>query len=511
MLHKVYSAARHGLDMVGIIVEVNVANRGMSYFDIVGLPNKSIEESKLRVKTALLNIGVEFPVHRITINLAPADMPKEGSFYDLPIAAGILASIYNFKIPADALFFGELSLDGGLVRTRGIFAFSLYAAEKGFKHIFIPAGNVSEVYSDDVSVHAIENLGGLIVMLQDFDKYASQISLSQKLCIDIAEEKSPGLDMSYIYGQETAKRVLEISAAGSHNVLLIGPPGSGKSVLARSFMTIQPELSAKESVEVTKIHSMSTNGNFTGGIIKRRVLRSPHHTISYTGMLGGGINPKPGEITLAHRGVLFMDEFTQYSKYVIESLRQPMEDGFIKIVRGNSAFQFPCQFMLIAATNPCTCGYYGDDTHKCICTPSMLSAYKSKISGPVLDRFDMIIYVKNPEMSNVRLGHNNGKNVENSGDIRQRVTSASKIQQERFKASGIYNNSAMDAEELQKYCRLDTQEEAFLKKTGERLGLSMRGVSKILKVSRTIADLDHSINIRNCHIGEALQYRNYLS
>lgn len=506
MLTKIWSAANYGLEAVQIETEVNVAEKGFPGFTVVGLASKAIEESKERVKTAILNSDLEFPTAKITVNLAPADLPKEGACYDLPIAMGILASSGQIILPQDkAYFFGELSLDGSLRHSRGVFLLAILAKEKNVKKIFVPRLCANEAaVVEGIEVYPVDSLTKLIKHLEGKTlieplKYVE----SQELL----DENVVQFDFSEILGQESAKRALEIAAAGGHNIFLMGPPGSGKTMLSRALPGILPPLSEEESLEVTKIYSITGNIPPGGSLIRNRPFRSPHHTTSQVGLIGGGSNPRPGEISLAHRGVLFLDEFPEVSRMCLESLRQPLEDGDITISRAAGSVNFPCQFMLVAAANPCPCGYLGDEKKECKCNIHQIMNYQKKLSGPIMDRIDLHLNVPSVDVNKLMIGEN--KNLaEKSVNIRLRVIAARDIQKKRFEGvKRIYCNSDMRNKHLKEFAKLEDSANLLLKQAVNKFSLSARTYFRLIKVARTIADLSNSENIKDVHIAEALQYR----
>ena len=509
MLAKVTSAAVVGLDAVPITVEVDIAAMGLPSFTIVGLPDKSVEESKERVRAALKNTGADFPAKRITVNLAPADLPKEGPAFDLPIALGILIASEQLTPQdlSDAIFLGELSLDGSVRRIWGVLPCALLARDKNFKNFFIPQDNTQEAQVvDKINIYPVTNLKQL------FDHFATAHlpSVSQKRIVPakfqkqkFTSVKESDCDFENIRGQESAKRALEIAAAGSHNILLKGPPGAGKTLMARSFTMILPRLTFEESLEVTKIYSVANLLSSDQPIITIRPFRSPHHTTSHIGLIGGGNTPHPGEISLAHRGILFLDEFAEFPRHVLEALRQPMEDGEITISRAAGSVKFPSRFTLVAAANPCPCGFFGDETRPCTCMPHMITRYQKRISGPILDRID--IHISVPAVKVEKL---TGKfQSEPSSTIQKRVQRARDIQLKRFKGLKITSNSEMNNKQLKQFCNLDEQSILLLKQAISKLNLSARAFHRVIKIARTIADLEGSDKIKSNHIAEALQYR----
>lgn len=501
MLAKVISAAVVGLDAVPITVEVDIASQGLPSFTIVGLPDKAVEESKERVRAALKNSGADIPPKRITVNLAPADLPKEGPAYDLPIALGILIASEQLKTTVDdSIFLGELSLDGSLNRIWGVLPSTLMARDKKFKNIFVPPQNSEEAGAvDKINIISPKNLRQL------FDHFATDAKITplkfkKQIFKNIIDED---YDFENILGQENAKRALTIAAAGGHNILMKGPPGAGKTLMARSFTTILPRLTFEESLEVTKVYSVANLLSADTPQVLSRPIRSPHHTTSHIGLIGGGNIPRPGEISLAHRGVLFLDEFPEFPRQVLEALRQPMEDGHVTISRAAGSVKFPCRFTLVAAANPCPCGYFGDETRNCVCAPSVITRYQKRISGPIMDRID--IHVTVPAVKVEKLA--GGIKGESSAKIQDRVQKARDIQQKRFSKLPITSNAEMSSKTMKKFCDLDDQSILLLKQAISKLNLSARSFHRVVKIARTIADLDLSAKIKSNHVAEALQYR----
>ena len=502
MLAKVFSSAVKGIDAHSVEIEVDISN-GLPACIIVGLPDASVKESKDRIKAAIKNTGLKFTDRRITVNLAPADIPKEGPSYDLPIALGILAA--NDQLGHDIsnkyLFMGELSLEGKVRKVKGVLPIALYAKEKGYEGVIVPYENAKEAsVVSDLKTYPVKSLSETIQLIKsDFD--VPSYSIDPEDTIKVFSQYD--VDMSDVKGQEHAKRALEISAAGGHNIIMIGPPGSGKTMLAKRVPTILPEMTIDESMETTKIHSICGFLPEETSLIKIRPFFAPHHTISDIGLIGGGSRPKPGDVSLAHNGVLFLDELPEFKRSTLEVLRQPLENHCVTISRAHSKETYPARFMLIAAMNPCPCGYFTDAKKECHCTPMQIQKYMSKISGPLLDRIDIhlnIPAVKYEDMIS-------SEETESSEDIRERVNRTRKIQQERFKSNKIYANSQMSTRLVKKCCVLESQAQTLLKHAIIELGISARAYDRILKVSRTIADLVQSENILEEHVGEAIQYR----
>lgn len=503
MVAKVNSAAVVGLDGVLIEVEADILS-GLPTFNIVGLPDKAVEEAKERVRSAIRNSGADLPAQRITVNLAPADLQKEGPSFDLPIAVSILLASQQLITDAKkSIFFGELSLDGTLRPTRGVLPMVLLAKEKGIENVFLPYDNATEAaIIDGISIYPVENIKQLFFHLTQ-QKPINKVTYVAYEKLDHDNEYP--YDMKDIKGQEFAKRALEIAAAGSHNILMKGPPGTGKTLLARTLPSILPPLTFSEALEVTKIYSISGLLD-NNPIVKKRPFRSPHHTTSHIGLIGGSQNPKPGEISLSHRGVLFLDEFPEFQRHVLESMRQPMEDGFVVIARARERVMFPSRFMLVAALNPCPCGFYGDKRRSCTCFSSQILKYQKKISGPLLDRID--IHVDVPAVEVEKITQDEKENTsEDSNTIRKRVTKAKERQIRRFRLKKLMGNSEMSSKDIKQFVKLEPDAAEILKTAIGRLALSARSYHKIIKVSQTIADLEKEESVKKKHILEALQYR----
>lgn len=503
MLANISSCGLTGIDGFAVAAEVNLSN-GMPMFEIVGLPDASVKESRERVRAALKNSGFEFPAGRITVNLAPADQKKEGPAYDLPIALGLLAcsGMVDMERLKDVCVIGELSLDGSIRSVRGVLPMVIFARSRGVKAVMIPRDNLSEV----ACIDGIEILGAdsLLAAARHF-RGESIIAPAPAVSYEqLLSERSFNVDFSHVKGQRSAKRALEIAAAGGHNVLMIGPPGSGKTLMARCMPTILPDMDFFEALEVTRIHSVA--GVLpASGLLTERPFRSPHHTASHASLVGGGSNALPGEISKAHNGVLFLDELPEYKRDVLEALRQPLEDGFVTIARVNAQATYPASFVLVCSMNPCPCGNLGSRTRECRCTPTQIQRYLNRISGPLLDRIDMHIEVESIPAE--RLSSNVSE--ESSAEIRARVEAAREIQRKRYEndPAGIRINAQLSARNLNRACKTSDAAQSLLLLSCEQLRLSNRAYTRILKVARTIADLEGADVITEEHISEAVQYR----